>query len=189
MTSIRSLSEVIETYCHSMQGDKITVSSILEAFHERGLGMALILFATPMALPIPVPPGINVALATPLLFLTLQQALGAHTVWLPDHVQKKTFAREALQATLLKIVPFLKRIEILLKPRLPWVTTRLSSQIMGFLGFVMALTICIPVPLTNTVPSFGITIMALGLMMRDGLAVLTGAAIGTAWVLMLVTAV
>ena len=50
----------------------------------------------------------------------------------------------------------------------------------------MALTVCIPVPLTNTVPSFGIALMSLGGIMRDGLMTLTGALIGIAWVSMLV---
>ena len=36
--------------------------------------------------------------------------------------------------------------------------------------------------MTNTVPSFGIALMSIGVVMRDGLAVLTGALIGMLWV-------
>jgi hypothetical protein len=38
------------------------------------------------------------------------------------------------------------------------------------------------------VPAFGIALMAVGLLMRDGLAVLAGALIGTLWVCLLVFA-
>lgn len=183
--SIRSLSEVIEDYCAGLSAQTTSVQDILEAFHERGLGIILILFATPMALPIPVPPGINIALATPLILLTLQQAMGAHTVWLPKGMKAKTFDSENLKNMLLKIVPFLRKVEFLLRPRLSFITSDGASRLMGALGVIMALTVCIPLPLTNTVPSFGITLMALGFMSRDGLAVLAGAMIGTAWVAML----
>lgn len=187
--SIRPLSQLIDDYCHSIRKPQTSITDILEAFHERGLGMILILFATPMALPIPVPPGINVLLATPLIFLTLQQAMGAHTVWLPVKIKRKDMDSEKLKNMLQKTLPFLRKIEFLLRPRLSWITNDGASRFMGVLGFIMALTVCIPVPLTNTVPSFGIALMAMGFMTRDGLAVLSGALIGTAWVVMLAAAV
>ena len=83
----------------------------------------------------------------------------------------------------------MKRIEILLRPRLGFLTRDGASRLFGILGVIMALTVCIPVPLTNTVPSLGIALMSVGFMMRDGLAVLAGALIGTAWVCMLAVAV
>jgi len=46
----------------------------------------------------------------------------------------------------------------------------------------MALSVAVPLPLTNTVPSFGIATMAVGVLTRDGLAVLFGALVGTLWV-------
>lgn len=187
--SIRSLSQLIDEYCQTIDKPQTSIADILDAFHERGLGMVLILFATPMALPIPVPPGINVLLATPLIFLTLQQAMGAHTVWLPEKMKRKEMDSGKLKGMLQKILPFLRKIEFLLRPRLSWITNDGISRLMGVLGFIMALTVCIPLPLTNTVPSFGIALMAIGFMTRDGLAVLGGALIGTAWVAMLATAV
>lgn len=187
--SIRSLSQLIDEYCQTIHKPQTSIADILEAFHERGLGMVLILFATPMALPIPVPPGINVLLATPLIFLTLQQAMGAHTVWLPEKIKRKEMDSGKLKGMLQKILPFLRKIEFFLRPRLSWITNDGISRLMGVLGFIMALTVCIPLPLTNTVPSFGIALMAIGFMTRDGLAVLGGALIGTTWVAMLATAV
>jgi hypothetical protein len=42
-------------------------------------------------------------------------------------------------------------------------------------------------PLTNTVPAFGIALMSIGVLMRDGLAVIGGLIIGIAWVVALVS--
>jgi hypothetical protein len=44
------------------------------------------------------------------------------------------------------------------------------------------LTIMVPLPLTNTIPSVGLTLMAVGLIQRDGLFVVAGAAVATGWV-------
>jgi hypothetical protein len=50
----------------------------------------------------------------------------------------------------------------------------------------MSISVCIPLPLTNTVPSFGIALMSVGVVTRDGLAVIAGAIIGLLWVFALV---
>jgi len=49
--------------------------------------------------------------------------------------------------------------------------------------------VAIPLPLTNTVPSFGLAVIGIGLMMRDGLAILGGLAVGVGWVVLLTVAV
>lgn len=186
MPSIHSLSKLITDYTDSLDGEETSVAAILEAFHERGLGILLIFFAAPMALPVPVPPGINIMLAMPLLLLTAQQALGRHTVWMPQRIKQKTIASQKLKSLLYRVAKWLAKMEKFIRPRLGFVTQDGPSRIAGLLGFIMALSVCIPLPLTNTVPSLGIFLMAVGVSMRDGLTVLAGALIGTTWVLMLV---
>lgn len=189
---IRSLSELIKDLrvgLHGLPGDKITMAALIEAFHERGIGFLLLIFAAPMALPIPVPPGINIALATPLIVLTAHQALGAHALWLPRRMKEKEFTKEKLDQLFAALVKPLHKLEFLIRPRLGVITQDGPSRLFGLFGFLMALTVCIPVPLTNTVPSFGIALMAIGVTMRDGVAVLAGAMIGIVWIAILLMAV
>lgn len=185
MTEIRRISEVLADLNAALKGERTSVAQIIEAFHERGFGFILLSFALPMALPLPVPPGINVLLAMPLLLLTAQQAMGRHTVWLPRKILGKSMETQRLSNMIIKTIPWTRRAEMLLRPRLGSLTRGVSSHVIGILGLVMALAVCVPVPLTNTVPSFGIALMAAGVISRDGLAVLAGAFIGTAWVVML----
>jgi hypothetical protein len=190
MSDIRALSAVIGDFSKGLPGTgSIRIEAILEAFHERGFGIILLFFAAPMALPVPVPPGINILLATPLLLLCLQMALGRHTIWLPQSIKNRHFDQKKLKSLLEKIVPLLEKIEFFIRPRLGFITQDGPSRLFGTLGVIMALTVCIPVPLTNTVPSLGIALMAIGVSMRDGLAVFLGAVIGTLWVAMLVFAI
>lgn len=179
---IRSISEVFTDFQSSLSRPEVTVADILEALHERGFGFLLLVFSLPAMIPIP---GISAVLAAPLIFLTSQQALGRHTVWIPENVKNKGVAKDQLNRLLNMVLPWLKRLEFIFQPRLSFATQGIFSNITGILGVIMSLTIMIPLPLTNTVPGFGISLMAIGIIMRDGLAVLAGAAIGTTWVFLL----
>ena len=185
MTEIRTLSDLLSDYKDSLSGDMTLVGDILEAFHERGFGVVLFIFALPMALPLPVPPGINILLALPLLILTGQQMLGRHTIWLPRRLKNKKMKTRSLHAMLDKSIPYIRRMENLTKARLGFMTRGLSSNLIGLAGVIMALSICVPIPLSNTVPSFGIAVMAIGVLMRDGLAVFAGMLVGLTWVVCL----
>lgn len=186
---IRSLAELLADLKNGLTGESVTIDALIEALHERGIAMLLLVFAVPMALPIPVPPGINVMLASPLLILTAQQVMGAHTVWMPQKIRQRTFSVKKLQGVLGAVVPWMERVELVVRPRLGWLTQDGPSRFFGLLGFVMALTVCIPVPLTNSVPSLGISLMAIGYIMRDGLSVFFGAIIGMAWITMLIAGI
>lgn len=179
---MQSISDIFEHIKEQFPGEKISMNDLLEAFHERGFGFLLLILSVPMALPLPVPPGINVLLASPLILLTAQQALGRHTIWLPEWIKRKSVSGAMLRKVITGALPWCKRLELIVKPRLEFVTKGVFSHLIGVFGLIMALTICVPLPMTNTVPSLGIAMMAVGVIMRDGLAVLAGAIVGILWV-------
>lgn len=184
MTPIRSISTLLTDLQTTLNGERVSMTTLVEAFHERGFGVLIFLFALPIALPFPVPPGINSAFALPLLILTAQLAIGRHTVWLPQFFLRRTIKRSTLNKTIDLSVPWLKKIEAIIRPRLGFLTHRAGSHVVGILGMIMASSIYIPIPLTNTVPGMGMCAMAIGLVMRDGLALSIGAIVGTLWSLM-----
>lgn len=187
---IRSLSALLQDLHDGLPAtETVSMAALLEALHERGFGVLLLLFATPMALPVPVPPGINIMLASPLVVLTAQQMMGAHTIWLPRKMKARTFSVPKLRGMIADVIPWLRRAEKVICPRLGILTHGTLSRFFGFLGLLMALTVMIPVPMTNTVPSFGIALMAVGTLSRDGLAMLAGALVGTGWIAMLACAI
>lgn len=187
--TIRSFSTLLDNLATRLDGgdDRVLVDTLLEGFHERGFGVAIALFALPMAIPIPKPPGLSTVFGLPLLILTLQQALGRHTLWMPGMIRRRTLARDGLVRCFRGMIPWLRRVEILLKPRCEWATAGLLSRLTGFLGVIMSLCIMVPLPGTNTVTGFGMGVMALGLIARDGLAVMAGAVIGTGWAALILT--
>lgn len=178
---MRSLSDILKSIETECTGEKISVANLLETFHERGFGFFLFIFALPAALPLPAV-GVGTILGIPLVFLTAQQAIGRHTIWFPAKMKQKGLKRETVMSMIEGALPWVTRIEKLIKPRFSFVTEGAFSRMIGIFGFIMALSVCVPLPLTNTVPSFGIALMSIGVIMRDGLAVLAGAIIGMIWV-------
>ncbi len=179
---MKTISDIFKEIDSSFTKQTVSIGDLVEHLHERGFGFLLLILSIPMALPIPVPPGINVLLASPLILLTAQQAIGYHSIWLPNWIKRKSIKQEKMSTIIQKTLPWFEKLEKIIKPRLEFLTLGVSSNIIGVLGLIMALAICVPLPMTNTVPSLGIALMAIGLINRDGLAVLAGAFIGFAWV-------
>lgn len=189
MTNTLSLSGLLDDLnAHSADKERMTLESLTEHFQERGFGFFLFLFALPAALPVPAI-GLNTIIAIPLLLLTAQQAIGRQSLWIPKRFKDKSISRDTIKQFTSASVPFLKKIEIIVRPRLTVLSSAAMERVIGVLGFIMALAVTIPLPLTNTVPSFGIAMMAIGVLTRDGLAIIAGAIIGLAWVVMLVSVI
>lgn len=180
----RFISEVLIELKASLTAEKVCIDDLLKALHERGFGFLIFIFALPAALPLPGL-GVNLIIAMPLVFLTVQQAMGRHTIWIPTWMKSKAINRETFEGIVDKAIPFVEKFEYLVRPRLGFITQGVFSVLIGIFGLLMALSICIPLPLTNTVPAMGIACMAIGVIMRDGLAVIAGAVFGTAWVFMI----
>ena len=168
-----------------MRGDlpdeRVCAADILDVLETRGMAFLLFVFALPAALPIPGL-GINTIIATPLFFLTVQQMLGHKSVWLPKKIKGKCFSRSFFDKMIDKAIPLIKKVEWFLRPRFTFMTEGFSTKIVGLIGLIMAASITIPLPFTNTVPAMGIALMALGVVMCDGIAVLAGAILGLIWV-------
>lgn len=186
--TVRSITALLQGFAQDLDKDRVCVGDILEAFHERGFGAVLFILALPAAVPLPGL-GINVIIALPLLFLTAQQMVGRHTIWLPEKTKSKSIKTESIRSMIATLQPWLERLEFFVRPRLGWMTQGIFSNLIGLFGFIMAVSVTIPLPLTNTVPSMGIALMALGVFMRDGLAVIAGAMVGLLWIIMMITVI
>lgn len=67
---IDPISEVLVKLTKNLNEDSyITIGEINHILLDRGFGLMMILFAFPMAIPLPYPPGFTAILGTPLLFL------------------------------------------------------------------------------------------------------------------------
>jgi hypothetical protein len=105
--------------------------------------------------------------------------LGMQAPWLPSWIEKKSIKRLYLEKIVAKANPWLKKIENRMQPRMTYISVHTWERIIGIFSFVFALSIALPLPLTNFAPGWGILVMSLGLLNRDGVTILIGMIIGT----------
>lgn len=175
-TPPRRASDHLE-HLRTINPEALKLHHIVDALHEGGFSLMLILFAAPLALPLPAL-GIAQVMALPLLFLSAQLAMGRKSLWLPQKLAKKSIDHASFMHILDKALPWLHRIERLLHPRLRWLSGRLGHHLIGVACMLCSISVAMPVPFSNTVPSMGIVLMAIGLLERDGLVQLAGVLVG-----------
>lgn len=174
-----STSETLALVVVNNKNHTMSVGDIKNSMHERGFGILLAIAALPLCLPIPVPPGYTTFFSIPLFIFSVQMIFGMHAPWLPVWITKKQIKRATLEKLIAKANPWLRKIEKHLKPRLTYISVRAWERIIGIFSFVFALSISLPLPLTNFPPGWGILIMSLGLLSKDGLTILVGMIVGT----------
>ncbi|MDG7057008.1 MAG: exopolysaccharide biosynthesis protein [Wolbachia endosymbiont of Penenirmus auritus] len=166
------LKEVADT--KNANSDKVTLFDIKTALHERGFGILMIIFSLPLSVPIPVPPGYTTILSIPLILFSLQLLLGFDSPWMPHWLERKSFQRSTLALVVEKTSPALRKIEKFMKLRMSFIFCGPGEKILAFIMLLCALSIAIPLPLTNFIPAIGTTLISLGIMSKDGLLSILG---------------
>jgi hypothetical protein len=153
---------------------QVTLADILALAGERTFGFLLVLLSLPSALPIPAP-GYSIPFGVVMGVLAVQLVLGRQQPWLPQRWQQRGFDRRQLQKVVKAGLPWLRRIEVLSRPRLKAICTTPPGRItLGVAIALMSLSMMIPIPGTNTLPAIGIFITGFGLLDDDGLISLAG---------------
>jgi hypothetical protein len=176
----RSLSDLIIDLKTRFSGQDVRVADVLDGFHERGFGFFLLIMALFCIVPIPTF-GLKSLVCIPIILLAAQQAMGFHTLWMPNFIKKNVIKRDLFEGFMEHSLKWAKKMENIAKPRLGQVTSGFFSHLIGATGILMALCIIMPLPFTNTVPAIGLILMSVGVLVRDGLAVIAGMIIGTVW--------
>jgi hypothetical protein len=152
--------------------ETITVQDLLDHFGERAFGALMLVFAAPLILP--MPPGLSAVLGAPLVFITAQLMVGRHRLWLPRIVSQRSIRHRDFIAIADKVLPYLRKLENRLKPRMTWVLAPLAERLIGAVALVLAVIVFLPIPFGNMLPSLAIAVLGLGIVERDGLATLLG---------------
>lgn len=174
----KTICDQLEDLIHESRGESVTLRTLLHSLRESGFGMLMIVLVLPNCVPIPVPPGTSTIFSIPLLFLTVQLLAGRHEPWVPERLAQKEIRLSFLRAVVSRISVHLRRIERFVKPRLLFVTSPWGERLIGLCWLCFAISIAVPIPMTNFIPGVGILVSAFGLLNRDGAVVLAGLAIG-----------
>ena len=113
-------------------------------------------------------------LALPLLAAAPQMMVGRRVLWMPAWLAGRSMQREKLDATIGRVLPWLRKAETLIHPRLTFVTGRTGGMVVGAVCTLMAVVLVLPLPFANLLPALTVCLFCMGLTRRDGLVVLLG---------------
>jgi hypothetical protein len=148
----------------------------------------LFIFALPNLVPVNIPL-LSAVLGLPLVLLAAQLSYGRHKPWFPDWLTAQSFPREGFAAVVNRALPFLERVERLLRPRLTMLLSWTGERLVGITILILALILTLPIPFANWLPACGIAVFGLAIVEKDGVAVLAGLALGVASVIVAATVV
>ena len=170
----KKLSDILRSIADDTNRERVSIRALFDALGDRAFGALMLVFALPNCLP--TPPGTSAILGAPLIFLTLQLMLGMKP-WLPKFIADRSLAREDFSKIIDKANPWLAYAERLLRKRLIFLTGRPAENVIGFLCFILAVVLTLPIPLGNMPPAFAICVFSFGILERDGVWILAGVAL------------
>lgn len=155
-------------------GDRVTLSEVLTLAGERTFGFLFVLLALPSALPIPAA-GYSTPFGIVMLLLAVQLIVGSKSPWLPARIMKYPLPLDKVQGLVKAGIPWMQRIEKVCKPRLRGICmTQIGRTFLGIAIALMAISMMIPIPGTNTLPAMGIFVIGFGLLEDDGAIAIGG---------------
>lgn len=167
------------------EGEGLTLGEIRDRLDERGFGLLILILSIPCL--VPALYGVPQVIGVPIILLAGQLLVGMKEPWLPQGL----LARRAPQAWLDRMADFAEKrmgwFERLSRPRLGFLATGAGERLAAV--FMILATVTIVLPMTNTIPSVALAMLAVGLIQRDGLFVLLGAVVATVWAGFLIAAV
>lgn len=170
-----TIAAVLRRLTDPARGERITLDEAIETLGDRAYGLAMLMLALPMAVPISAIPGISTVFGIPLILISAQLMLGRPKPWLPQWLGTKSLARADLARMIDKALPWLERCERYVRPRLLALVSPLAERAIGAVATFMATIMALPIVLGNQPPAVAIALFALAVIERDGLFVIFGA--------------
>jgi hypothetical protein len=155
----------------------IPLSSLEEMLRGRGAGLLILVLSMPFVVPVPIPL-LAAVCGTPMMALGLRMALFRKSR-LPRFARKAELSPQALRAVARGLRKVVRPLAWAFRPRL-FVSLRGSWwRLIGISVFFAAflLSLPLPIPFANLIPTVALILFAVGLLQRDGLAVLLGHAV------------
>lgn len=154
-------------------GERIQLSEMVERIDgDEGPGPVLFVLTLPVLLPLP--PGVSMVMALPILLVAPQILMGRKTLWLPKWLGDRSVKHAELVKLLNRVLPVLERVEKVVRPRLGALTGRTGEMLAGVACTLIGIILVLPIPFANLLPSWSLGAFSLGLTRRDGLFILAG---------------
>ncbi|WP_300394805.1 exopolysaccharide biosynthesis protein [Henriciella sp.] len=185
--SPRTFLQSIEAMAAEAPEEGFSLRAIFDRLDERAFGAALFILALPCCIPFLY--GVPQVVSLPMMVLAGQMAAGREEPWLPHKFGERKIDKKGLTRTARGGRKWFGWLEKIARPRFTFLMGDRGERVIGLFLVFFCASILVPLPSTNTVPGIGVAIVAFGLMARDGILVILGSIIGTAWIITLLALV
>jgi hypothetical protein len=174
----RKASEELDRWL-DQDGEK-TLGTLIELFEEKSFALLFVLLLGVSALPLPTGGATHVFEIVAML-LALQLVVGREQIWLPERWRGLDLGGGRRRGFLDKLRGMIRRLERISRPRLTVLFDhRLTNVAFGLavLGLSAAAFLAPPFTGLDTLPSLGVVVLSLAIVLEDFLLVVAGVAIG-----------
>ncbi len=174
------VSEQLERWLGT-RGDK-TLGTLIDLFEKKSFAILFVLLLGPSALPLPTGGATHVFEIIAML-LSLELIGGRDQIWLPQRWCKLELAGKKRQRFLTALMNTIRRLERLSRPRLRFLFAhRLSNVVFGVfvLGGSVGAFLAPPFSGLDTLPSLGVVLLSLGVLLEDFAVVVLALFVGAA---------
>ena len=161
-----------------------TLSSLFELFEEKGFAILFVLLLGIPALPLPTG-GVTHVFEIVAVLLALQLIIGRDEIWLPQRWRKLQVAGGKQQRFINALMKMIRWLERFSRPRLRFLFDhRLTNIIFGSIVIAgsMAAFLAPPFSGLDTLPSLGVVLLSLGMLLEDFVVVVVALVVGVAGV-------
>lgn len=176
-------SQELRALAEGLGSGRVAVGVVVDRLEGHGLALLLLMLGIPALVP---SPGVPIGIPTGVLLclVALPMMAGRRDVWLPGWLARRDLAVETVRGWVSRALPWIERAERRLRPlRMHRLTGRGWVRGLGALVFLHGVLIALPIPLGNFLPGVAVILFGLGLLARDGGAVLAGLGLSLAAVL------
>lgn len=167
--SAATTSDRLRRLARGIQADRVSLGALLDRLGASGTGLCLLLFGL-----VTLIPGIAPAFGVGLCLVALGMLLGHEAPFVPQRLRRMEIDRRRLHRGLRRLSPFVAWLERYLRPRAGHLLRGPATRLAGLAALVNGVLIVLPIPFGNTAPAVAVIVLALGLVVGDGIAVGAG---------------
>lgn len=171
--SQRRISEILEKFVNHIEKPSLTIGEMRDGFGDKAFASLMLVFALPNLIPLPIP-GMSTILGFPLIILSYQLMRGYDMPWFPKWLERKKLSSAKIKKAVNFIIPYVKNIERLFKPRFALFLTFPMEKFLAFICMIMSIIMTLPIPLANWLPAMSIFLISLSLLEKDGVITMIG---------------
>ncbi|WP_242103200.1 MULTISPECIES: exopolysaccharide biosynthesis protein [unclassified Lysobacter] len=172
-----ALGEQLASIIEQLPEDSLTLGELLDVFGDEGLLLLTILLTIVFLIPVSIP-GVSTVFGGAILLIGVSRLVG-RPLWLPRKLREKALPAAKLRPALTGGMSWVRRLERISRPhRLAGLVDGRVANLFNNLAFILAaLLLMAPfgfVPFSNTLPGVALLFYGIGLIQRDGVAIVLG---------------